>query len=131
MFEYGHEGHELKRRGNDGNAENERGHVARSATPQATKHAPAHRLTVTVSLSTSFARTVSSTTLAAVTGTEKLRSATESSFTKAKNEMAMKKTARTRGPRCARPASTRPSLPGRKSSAATTWRFISKLCSKS
>ena len=81
----------------DGNAE--RRHIASSATPQATESAPAHRSAVTFSRSTNRASTVSSATLAAVTGTAKLKSATDSSFMKAKKEIAMKKTASTSGPR--------------------------------
>src|ERR1700692_902515 len=60
----------------DGGGRNKRrdkpDHTASSATPQATKHAPAQRNPVTVSLSITLARTVSTTMLAAVTGTAKL-----------------------------------------------------------
>src|SRR5271165_652417 len=134
MAEGGKNRDELVQAGGDGHNDDRNMkpvHIASSATPQATESAPAHRSAVTFSLRTSRARTVSSATLAAVTGTEKLRSATESSFMKAKNEIAMKKTASTRGPRCASPRSMPASRPGRKSSTATVCRFISKLCSKS
>src|SRR5712691_3455056 len=119
----------------DGSGRNKRrdkpDHTASSATPQATRHAPAQRNPVTVSLSISLARTVSTTMLAAVTGTAKLRSATDNSFMNAKKEIAMKKTASTSGPRWTTLLITRPHLPGRRSLAATACRFISELCRRS
>src|ERR1700730_9991434 len=99
----------------DGSGRNKRRdkpeHAASSSTPQATKHAPAHRNPVTVSFKISLARTVSTTMLAAVTGTAKLRSAIDSSFMNAKKEIAMKKTASTSGPRWATLVNMRPHLP--------------------
>src|SRR5579883_9265 len=81
-------------------------HIASSATPQATQNAAAQRCHVTDSFSTMRASTVSSTTLAAVAGTAKLRSANESSFMNAKKEIAIMKTATTMGARRAMPDST-------------------------
>src|SRR5579862_3640906 len=99
LAQCGDDGQQLIQGGGAGDDNDRDAHIASSATPQATESAPAHRRAVTFSRSTHRASTVSSATLAAVTGTAKLKSATDSSFMNAKKEMAMKKTASTRGPR--------------------------------
>ncbi len=70
----------------------ERDHLASRATPQATRKAPAHRAGCTSSCKRKRASSVSTTTLAAVAGTAKLKSSSLTSSMKQKNEMAMKKT---------------------------------------
>src|SRR5690349_18397924 len=85
------------------------------STPQATRAAPAQRCHATFSFKTTFARNVSSTYVAAVAGTAKLRSATDRSLRNAKNEIAMQPIARISSRRRRRVANMRPSADGRKS----------------
>ena len=75
--QYRDNGQQLIQAGGDRQDDDCDGHIASSATPQATESAPAQRRAVTFSRSTNRARTVSSATLAAVAGTAKLRSATD------------------------------------------------------
>src|SRR5438105_5852677 len=89
--------------------------TASSATPQAINPAPAQRRMSTFSLSNRRARIVSSTKLAAVAGTAKLKSATVSSLMNAKNDSAMQRMVRIRKGRPSSLAYIRPSFPGRKS----------------
>src|SRR5579862_741119 len=90
-------------------------HNVSNHTPEATSPAPAQRRQSTRSFRTKRASTVSMATVAAETGTAKLKSAVSSSVIKAKKETAMKKIARIRNFFLASVARSRPSPRGSKS----------------
>ena len=125
----GGKGDQLIRRRGNRNHRKQQDHRASNATPQATRPAPAHRRRHTCSFRSARARIVSSTKLAALAGTAKLRSAMVSSFRNAKNETAMHRMARPSEARRARAANALPSRPPLK--CTSPWSFISRDCSRS